>query len=207
MIVEGKGNITPLSKRYLVSDCERRAIYNFARGLHRYDASATGWKAGFLQDICIPGFAPLVKQQATTFVGKMGEAAVRGLARQNLGNAIPPLDLELKHAGDGGVDLNIFGLSMQVKTRVKQRSVNLIRVVDARGNDQPLHGDIHVFCEWLDSGSMVVTVLGWMWTQSMLDYVIKPAWRGEHQNIEVPDADLQCLSRLWAELEARREAA
>lgn len=205
MIAEGKGIVAPAPLKILFSDHERRVLFQCAQHLDRYDSNG-GWRGGYVGPIEVPNLGTLPSTAAPIYVGKLGEWAVTELARRRFRSLVPPVDMTRKPLGDGGEDLLILGLGMQLKTRRKADRVSLVRVTDDRKRPVPLKGEVHVFCEWLGAGDMIVKALGWKWTREMVRYPQVPARRGEHLNIEIPDADLYPMSRLWAELESRRVA-
>lgn len=205
MIAEGKGIIAPARCKIAFNDHERRVLFQCALHLNRYKSDG-GWAGGFVGSIEVPNLGTLPPTAAPIYVGKLGEWAVTELARRRFGALVPPVDMTRKPLGDGGEDLIILRLGMQLKTRRRKDAVSLVRVTDDRKRPIGLKGDVHVFCEWLGSGDMIVGVLGWKWTRDLAKYPHVPARRGDHLNIEIPDTHLQPMTRLWAEIESRRVA-
>lgn len=206
MIVEGRGVVSPAPKRVALTNHDRRVLFDAARQLDHYGEGSTGWRGGFVKPIEIPGLGQLTRPQAAIYIGKCGEFAVNELARRRFGALVPPLDLQRRSHGDGGDDLVILALSLQIKTRVTA-DVNLIKVENEWGKVFPLSGDVNVFCAFPDPHGLIVEVLGWKWTRELAAYRHVPGRRGSHLNIEVPDADIVCMDRLWAEIDSRKGAA
>lgn len=204
MIAEGKGVIAPAPKLVSFSDHERRVIFQAAIDLDRYAGAAGGWRRGYSDPLDIPTLGKLEATTATIYVGLLGQEAVRKLAQNHFGDLVLSNDFRRHENGDGGIDLRILTLSLQVKTRKHPTLPTLVRVDNGEGMAVPLTGDAHVFCHIPDRGGFIVRVLGWKWTRDLKRYPSVPAVRGCHFNIEVPDADLEPMSRLWAEIESRR---
>lgn len=203
---EGRGHLAPAPLEVTLSRSEMLTIYGIALELDRYASRSDTWGKGLRNGVTIEGIGALTSTQRAIFAGKIGEYAVRELARRrkSISRRVPPIDTSVRVAGDGGVDLQILGLSLQVKTRQRAGVGNLVKREAECGRTIPLMGDAHCFCEWVPP-AFAVRVLGWAWNANLEGLPTVPAIVGSHRNIEVPGRTLLPMFRLWAELESRKE--
>jgi hypothetical protein len=142
------------------------------------------------------------------YVGLVGEyATVDYCARRGFRC---PIDLSLHPWGDGGRDMVIEGLTIQVKTRRKgigRRS--LIRRGDAQGRILPLTCEVFVFCQWDETGDADPSLLGWIWAMQIYRtgyFERSPIVSASHWNLRILDTTLLPMNRLIDELEYRRRS-
>lgn len=203
MNVEGAGVVAPARERVVLTGADKWIIKGEAlrRNLERgYGRRSDRWGRGLIRD-SRDGVPP---EAVGSLVGIATEYAVCSFLNRRLGRRVAAVDLVSRAFGDGGRDIVVAGLSMQVKARQRDYGKNLVRRVRDDGRMEPIHGDIHVYCEYLRERQDVVDILGWLWTREMHDYPIVDAMRGDHKNIEVPDWDLLPLGRLVREIKRRR---
>lgn len=149
----------------------------------------------------------LVPGKSATFVGLMGEHAVAVyLSRRGF-----PMfaDVTLRPCGDGGADIHVVGLRLQVKTRRKGLGGrNYVRRVD-RGRIVPFNCDAFVFAQWDETPTNPVLLLGWAWRKDVATGTFErsPIGAAQHWNLRIQDVDLQPMSRLVDELIARKDIA
>lgn len=202
---EGRGHLAPAKLSVLLAPEEMLALYRIALHLNRYENRSDKWGRGICDSLTIDGVGELNPRQRAIFAGKIGEHAVRELARRRpFGSLVPAIDIGTRVNGDGGVDLDILGMRLQIKTRQRAGGSNLIKRIDEGGNVLSLFGEAHVFCEWVPPAPRVF-IVGWLWNRDIVGMPIVPSPVGKWKNIEVPGAALLPLFRLWAELESRRE--
>lgn len=182
---EGRGRVAPKPIRILLSNQERRIIRRLTeeRTAYRgYANSQSKWKQG------------LVGASQAVLIGMTGQYALRrylGIADDD--------DSRLKPQGDGGVDLEHKGLTMQVKTRRGTRIDNLIRRVTDRKKICPLVTKLFAFCQFNDDAT--VYLLGWIRSRdARLCGHFKRSSVAEHWNLVVDDVNLLPIHQLKEEL-------
>lgn len=156
----------------------------------------------------VPGAGWMRSDVAPRYVGYCAEAAVIGVLNRRLGIKLS-LDDRLRGGGDGGVDLQVSTLTMQVKSRRSGTShalsrLSLVRHSTDRGFVVFPKTTAIVFCESTIE-TRTVKILGWIYTRLALDLPIVPARRGNHKNIEIHDSKLEPVSALVDNIRARME--
>lgn len=205
--VEGQGKVPPAPVGVELTRGDFTSVYEVARRLSpKYRTRSDSWGQGLRSGIVVPGVGRLSQAERPVFAGKLAEFAVRSLAARRFPGFVSDIDTALRPYGDGGVDLTVAGLALQLKLRQSHKAVNLIKRVGTDGRLVRLGGEAAVFCRWIP-GESAVSVLGWMPNRSLLAYTPTPSERGPWLNIVAPDCDLLPLSRLWAEAESRLELA
>ena len=193
MLVEGKGIIAPAPVRITISTSVLARLRDVAEDRDRrrgYAARRDAWGRGFVKN--------------PTLVGLVGEAAIceyvstRGF-RQSV-------DYHWRPFGDGGRDLVVEHLIIQVKTRRKNVSgCSLIRR-GQRGRIVPLACDLFVFVQWSEDAPEGAYLLGWQWAMFILrhaGFARSPLATADHWNLNVPDPFLQPMNRLIDEFRGR----
>lgn len=155
-----------------------------------YALRSDAWGRGFIRD-------PIL-------VGLVGEhATCQLLTRRGFRCGV---DLALRPNGDGGRDIEVGGLVLQVKTRRKgigQRS--LVKRGD-RGRILPFQCHVFVFAEWNDEPPLYgPLLLGWIWAPDARREAFErsPIATASHWNLKIRDAALLPITRLIDELQAR----
>lgn len=138
-------------------------------------------------------------------VGLVGEAALcEYLTRRGYEQRV---DLVLRQFGDGGRDVEVSGLVIQVKTRRKGIGRRSFVKRGDRGHIVPFKCELFVFAEWNETTpSEAPQLLGWMWSVDVSRggrFERSPLARARHWNLRVRDLDLLPMSRLIDELGAR----
>lgn len=208
MKVEGRGNVVPRSHPIPVEVPSLLAIIASVKDLNRYASRGDQWGRGLRGSLSLRGVGVIGATERPIVVGKVGEYAVVRYLSHRLDYAIQPVDFRKRETGDGGKDVVVFGMSLQVKTRQKSAAVSLVRRKSGGGFDYPLCGHAHIFCQWQcehDDHCLFAELLGWMPNREMRSYPLVPARRGDHLNIEIPDAHLHPMSQLVVELKSKKE--
>lgn len=210
MITEGIGKHAPKPVPVLLSEHDLRVVTNAALSHSKYRGylnSTSQWKRGLIKEITIPKIGKLTGDPVPRFVGLAGEAATV-LHLNDRANLRLSLRDELLAGGDDGKDLEIDGLSIQIKTRQKQSSaarerLNLIRHTNEQRMPCLPNACAIVFCE-LDETYRKVSLIGWTYTEWLRTLPAVPARVGRHLNVEVEDKDLKHIGALVDRLVARR---
>jgi hypothetical protein len=158
-----------------------------------YARRGDAWGRGFIRD-------PIL-------VGLVGEHAWCDYLRHR---GFPTwVDLSLRVTGDGGRDLQVCGLTFQVKTRRKGiAGRSLIKRGDG-GHIVPLQCDGFLFAEWNDiEPDTEPRLLGWIWASDVRRLVFErsPITAATHWNVKVRDEQLYPPCRLVDDLIGRRRA-
>lgn len=198
MIEEGRGKVAPRRVSVPLSRADLLVCADIAKARAQYRQYSSGgaWQRGLLDATAIEGVGMLTREQMSVFVGSVGEYAVSASLAKTIGEC--GIDCELRKQGDFGVDLKPFGMSIQIKTRRRQKDHSLVRV----GTNRAI---VACFAEW--TGGDVVDVLGWEWTPAIEQMQREVSAFGEWVNIVVYDADLLPMSRLRSELETWKALA
>lgn len=107
-----------------------------------------------------------------------------------------------KPEGDGGIDLEKHGLTIQVKTRLKPRADSLVRRVTDRKRVCLIKAEVMLFCQLVDERT--VLLLGWIRrTDARRLAAFKRSPVAAHWNMVIADADLLPVSQLREELKLR----
>lgn len=191
MLTEGKGlrppapvkiRLTPSEVSFLQNEAGRRD--SFRRYRDRKDAWGRGYTDG------------------PTFVGLVGEHAVCAFLSRRLGVYLK-VDTALRRKGDGGADVFVFGLRLQVKTK-KTGTKNLIRRLDHEKQLRGLFAHAFVFARWLEN-QRLVQLLGWIRARDVTEVgKFCKSTRDEHWNLDIEDHHLLPMNDLVDELVLRR---
>jgi hypothetical protein len=193
MLVEGKGLVAPAPApitvprnvyAYYVEQAQRR------RSFQRYAQRADAWGRGLTTSPELTGF--------------LGHWAFCNYLNRRMGTSLAP-DMVPRRGGDGGVDIVIGNVTIQVKTRVTSRR-NLIRRVDAAKKMRGLVCKLFAFARW-EPEQMRVSLLGWSEALSVLDVGrLRKSPRANHFNLDVGDEHLESVARLPDWVRARSGA-
>lgn len=193
MLVEGIGLKPPAPQRLSLSLMEFGVLREAAakRAVFRgYALRSDAWGRGFIRDPILVG---LVGEHATcTWLTSRGFPCA--------------VDLSLRPTGDGGRDLELGGLVLQVKTRRKGLGQRSFVKRGDRGHILPLQCHVFVFAEWNDATPFDgPKLLGWIWALQARREAFErsPIPAASHWNLKIPDASLFPMSRLVDELHAR----
>jgi len=176
--IEGKGTVCPtLVKIDIPASCQKWLAEIAAKREARkgYAASQDKWRQGMKHNAVLNGLW-----------GECG--CVLELARNGL---ICSWNPHLQWGGDGGADIKVKGIGIDVKT-----GVSWIRRIDSKGNIIPLC-DIYVFASAIPDKNLVA-LKGWLFREKL--------WRvGEvrpqgHRNIEVDGNEMEPMHRLVTHL-------
>lgn len=202
-MIEGRGSIAPKPVRIVLTDHDLLAVIQSVKELNRYSTRTDDWGKGLIGDApsALREKVSLTHQEVPIVAGKLGEYALWSLATRRFGDVFPPVDFGRRARGDGGIDLKMFGIELQVKTRVTS-SQNLVKAFDERGVEIPLTGHAHVFCSW--DRQWFLNVLGWIRNKELSRMPVESSRRGSWKNFVMADSQLLPLCRLWNELDLRR---
>lgn len=208
MFVEGKGEVRPSPVRIRMTTADQSVLLQAAKALceHRqYRTGASQWQRSHCQAVVVPRVGKIEPEVRAYFVGLVGEYALSRFLSDKLGIEIRP-DLN-KSDGDDGIDLKLFGLSVQVKTRQGVYQTSLVRYEDESGRFVLSTAAAFVFAKYeVECPTGNAFLLGWVPRERLLECRQSPAKRGGHKNYEVPDHQLCCMNQLVANLRARRGA-
>jgi hypothetical protein len=186
MDCEQRGHCAPHPVTVCISESELRIEKHIARERAQYRGYAgkeSRWKRG------------LVGTDRAILSGMIGQYA----AGLYLG---VPSDESSKPDGDGGIDLEWKGLTIQVKTRLKPRANSLVRRVTDRKRVCPIKAEVMLFCQLIDDRT--VLLLGWIRSRDgrrVASFKRSPV--AEHWNMVIADADLLPVSQLKQEIALR----
>lgn len=141
-----------------------------------------------------------------TFVGWVGEGALAKYLREQLG--ISRLcDACSRPYGDGGVDMTIHGIDLQVKTHRQGGACTIARVKDRRLKEFKF--DIVVFCESQTDPSEVkqtCALLGYLFRKHLSKWGIHERAKGEYWHIRIDPKYLSPMLRLPKYLKAKEKS-
>lgn len=206
MLAEGIGikppqklqvRVTEQELRMVLLESERRAEF---RG---YRAKSDQWSNGLKPDLTVAGLGPIPRDVRPIFVGYLGEYAVSRWLSARISGKVH-VDTRLRKAGDFGIDLAKFGLTMQIKTRQSLEPVSLVKRTSRAGGVLSIPSHAHCFCEW--TGGSTIYLCGWIWSKDIASMPLVQSPVGAWMNAEVHDTQLLPMSSLVAELEAWRSA-
>lgn len=200
-VIEGRGAVAPSPVTMPIDASELRVLY--AEAKRRYEFRQYGnrpdvWGKGLITKAVVvdlvgeqvkPGVLPIL-------IGLVGEYAVGRYIIRAFPGSTPPVDLDLLINGDGGRDFRVYGFSLDIKTRKRDYSENLVRQYSAKA-------DAFVFCEW--QLNAVVKLVGWQYRDAVRRWDLHSGFGGKHMNHSAPDDALLPLSRLVDELKVRKE--
>ena len=205
MNAEGIGITSPSPVKFVMSEPDMQLLHteSLKRAEYRgYRARQGTWEQGLLGDSYVDGIGTLRKDVRPIFAGLLGEYATALLVNRRFPGAAK-VDLRLRKGGDFGIDLQVFGLTLQVKTRQNSESHNLVKRINERGALLRIPARGCVFCEW--TGGQIVSVLGWCWTKDIEWRETEQSSLGSWRNIVVRDCDLLPARRLIDDLSARKQ--
>jgi hypothetical protein len=188
MQVEGKGLVAPAGIGVPLTPSDITRLQDIARRrdeFRGYRRSADQWKQGIIKN--------------PTLAGLFGEEALCKWLNGRIGLHLAVNDKLLKK-GDGGNDIDVAGMSLQVKTLITSKRPLIRR---DHGWIRPLDCDAFVFAK-ADYGSLVVRLIGWIWASHVPDVgVFAQSPIGDWWNIAVESIHLQPMSRLIDEIKGR----
>lgn len=192
---EGRGTTAPTPARVSIARPVFRDLQALAaerEAARGYAARSSPWGRGLIGN--------------PTLVGLMGEQACCLYLSARLRRGVD-VDRRDRPRGDGGRDVEVFGVRVQVKCRRRRGDV-LVRRQTREGRILALPWDVLVVSTWEapagEAGDQVVTLDGWTTRGRLLGLgAFGPARRGDHMNIAVRDSDLEPMARLVAMLRNR----
>lgn len=195
MIVEGKSYPVPPA-RVAVELPQSVAVATviYGRGCpEKYGADNRVWQRGLVNETIQVGPHLLQPFERSWFIGTMGELAVAEVINRRLRRCVATVDLTKRAAGDFGVDIELFGRRIQIKTRQSARQVVCVKAGRFKS-------DTFVLCEWSPLTS--VEILGWLPTRDVESMQLVPTriCGGTWKNHEVPDSSLRPFGGLVDEL-------
>lgn len=189
MITEGTGMRPPAPVKIRLSAGDMTMLRAAAGELEsaKYGKRTDAWGKGLVSN-------PM-------FVGLCGEHACCVFLNRKLGTNVQ-IDTMLRRYGDGGADIVLMGVRIQVKTRASGKR-NLIRRVDDRKRLRGLAVHAFVFAQLLES-ARTVHLLGWCHaTDARKNGRLSKSARGDWWNIEVEEKYLLPMNDLATELSTR----
>lgn len=210
MITEGKGRHAPKPVRQELDRHTLWLCFNAAASISKgrgYADSNDSWKRGLTGSVYVPRVGFLPSDYAPRFVGNAGEAALICFLNSRMAANVS-LDDRFRRDGDKGVDVDLWGLTCQVKTRQSGKShakdgLSLVRYATSSGCVKFPNTTTIICCE-LAMDDFSVSLLGWMYTLRARELPQVPARRGNHINVEISDRDLEPMSSFVDLLAARR---
>lgn len=202
--VEGAGMIAPSAHVVVLTDNELRYLVLAAQQrqrTRRYAARADNWGQGLGAAIVIPNVCSLDPATAAIMTGCVGEYATTLLINRRT-KTKTAIDLKVRPDGDGGIDITVNGLGIDLKTRNKDYGTFLVRSHYDDGKKCSLKADAFAFATW--SHSKAVHVHGWLWTRDVEQCEIAKAPGGRpHKNYVIHPHQLLPMTRLCDEIASR----
>lgn len=201
--VEGKGSQPPGDVILKLTGPDMTLLLREAnrRAEHRaYAQRNDQWGRGLMEATVIPNVGTISAAARPAFVGLCGEWAVQYLVNKRCGTNAR-LDLALLPGGDGGIDLEFFGLKTQVKTRGKDYGTFLVKHKTAAGRVVQHTADAFVFATFLGQS---VHMHGYVPRDIVLAADVSMARVGSHLNYELQPEDLLPMTRLFDEIRSRK---
>lgn len=190
MLREGEGFTAPAPVSISLSAGEMEYLRSVATRREQYRAysqRSDKWGRGYID-------SPI-------FVGLCGEHAVCTFLNRRLSCRLS-VDTKLRGRGDGGVDVDVFGVTLQVKTRARGDR-NLVRRVDRKGI-RGLNVIAYVFCQLLTERRTVL-LLGWIKSDELRTYAKSERSPVDvHFNLSVDAKYLRPMNSLLDEIQLRR---
>jgi hypothetical protein len=202
---EGVGKVAPQPKCIEMSEHEMVAIKKESESraeFRAYKNKSDAWSNGLMRDLAIEGLGLISQAVRPIFAGTMGEYACVRHINKEFGDNTCAVDLKLRAAGDYGIDIKLYLLTMQVKTAQGDYG-NLIKRVSESGRIIDVPAKAIIFCQW--GCSSRVQILGWIWTDDALRLPVVDSHRGNWKNVAVPNEELLPINRLMDELAMRQE--
>jgi hypothetical protein len=207
MIAEGLGKVKPIAVEVRMTSGVLSLLYGHAikQANRNYTPQYSGWKGGLVRPVLIPNAGMLQKHELPVFAGILGEWGVCEYINRHFPRPVAKMDLEERRYGDGGIDLDPFGTSIQVKTRLKDNNPSLIRVKDDSGRtlDAWIKPEIYCFCSYDVACGGWVNFLGWQKTSLLQLLPMVNSRIGRWMNIEVEDKRLNPPIALIDRLKSR----
>lgn len=146
----------------------------------RYSASENPWRRGIIQN--------------PTLVGLVGEFALSLFLSNRLRERVE-INTRDEPRGDGGVDLPVYGIPIQVKTRTNRNDILIRRETD-NGFILPIRWEVCVSVTWTE-GDLVAMLDGWVRKSRMFeDADFVRGRRGSWMNLELGDEFLEPMGEL-----------
>lgn len=201
MLTEGIGIVAPQKVRITLTSAEQRVLFDAAKeraSYRQYASRNDRWGRGISGTKRIAGLGELSQQERPIFAGLLGEYAAQRYINGRFSGRCS-IDIELRESGDFGVDLQPFGMKIDVKTRESEFGPNRVRRTNNSGAMLRLAPHIFLFAQWVESSS--VYLLGWQWTNYLADKpLVKSA--GAWMNVVLDDIELRPMCSLRSELSA-----
>lgn len=190
MLREGTGLVAPAPVSIKLSRGDAAMLQRFAHerdNYRQYTQRRDRWGKGLIG--------------GATFFGYCGEHALCVFLNRKLRTRLA-VDTVPRRRGDGGLDVVVCGLGLQVKTSVTS-ALNLIRRFDAAAGIRPLKSDVYVFARW-HGESLTVDLLGWAPRRDVLAFSVRQkSERAPHHNLVVPHDRLRPMAQLLDKLSPR----
>lgn len=190
MLIEGKGKVPPSAEIVRLSASEYEFVRTVAvkrAAFRNYAGRRDQWGVGMVPNSILVGL--LGEHGLCSFINK----------RTNLRTCI---NERLLANGDGGHDVDIDGLTLEMKVRVRGRHF-LVRRVDDRKRIRQIKSEIVVFAQLKDERE--IHLMGWM-TRSQVRsqrHIRSPV--GDWWNLEIDESELHHMEHLIEEIRFRRE--
>ncbi len=196
-MVEGKGLVKPHMEELILrrdeiqllkTEAIRRAEYR------RYAKRKDIWGSGLIRGAMLEYIGNIEPAALAILIGLVGEYSTCLFLNRRFRRTVCSTDLVLKPKGDGGIDLEVFGVRIEVKGRKRDYASNLVRFKTEHGQIILLNADVYVFSQW--KLREVSQLLGWANIETVQNWETKPAHIGRHFNKEGEDIDLEPMCRL-----------
>lgn len=180
--VEGRGWIAPTPIKIRLSGEEVRHVRSLAKHLHK--------EKPFMEE-------------SNIFTGWLGEAAFAKFIYNQLG--VPHLaNLRILEGGDGGIDAELYGVKMQIKTHTSGKRCAVKRA--KKGQLEPLPAELFVFVEQLtknEGPEQDLNLLGWVFRDDLLEGGKLVSGKGWHQT-QIDERYLKPMIRIAKYLFAKK---
>jgi len=197
MLVEGKGEIAPKPIMFKVNAKTTRQLVHLARqqAIYRnYHGRLDQWGRGLIKSGEQILSETLPKASLPIFMGKMSEEVVSASINQHLGFTVTHAHHGLLRHGDGGKDLTLCNVRIQVKCRRVKSKTNLIRRVTENGHLLQTNADVFVFCAWQNPSS--IFILGWVLQRDLDNFSFGKSTVAGHWNFIIRDQGLRAHNSL-----------
>lgn len=203
--VEGLGKRKPSALEEVLTDSAMRilvAAANSRAKFRGYRSGETQWQRGLTGGISIMNVGTISPEATPIAIGLFGEYACAVAIDKHCGTKTA-VDLMLRINGDGGRDLVVGGVAIQVKTRKRDTGSHLVRAFNERGQRIQNSASMFAFCTW-SVGHRIVSVDGCLPRSLVEAMPVVEAVRGTHRNYEVNDCELLPMARLFAEIRSKQ---
>jgi len=185
-----------------VSNYEMCSAANAARArcaYRYYDQRQDEWGRGLTLPIeAAADGEPLSQAESGVYIGIIAEIAAASFLSWSLALPIAP-NLSLMPRGDGGIDIDVLGVTMDVKGSL--RGIPLVKSTDRFGRKEPLQSRVYVFGHVLGGGGNV-NLMGWMTALTIERLPSVPALKGTHLNYDITPDMLESMDNLIFVLKA-----